>query len=263
MNRPGGTVITFPTWRRQVMGAPGVGDAPGRPGSQATGAIGDESEQPPTPDASEVHGTDTPVWHEGTTPTGRVLLRMRIDIVGAHPPVWRRLEVHGDLTLDRFHHVLIAAFGWPTDAYFFRDLVRTPHGHRVGVAFQNRFTPARLWPGPDEREVRLDQALREPGDRLRYTYQRRGPQLTIAAEDVMPRPPETVGDVPPARCLTARRSAPQARDLGLWRLQTRNTRRGGPPLPNILREPWVETDGPVDLGEIDRRVRSAAESDPS
>ncbi|MDO5630011.1 MAG: hypothetical protein Q4G43_16995 [Mobilicoccus sp.] len=258
MNRPGGKVIAFPTWRRQAMGAPGVGDARRHAGLDDTHAEARPLPSDPAPPfEDDVHWDDTPVWHEGDTPTGDVLIRMRIDIVGAKPPVWRRLEAHGNLMLDEFHHVILAAFGWPDDWYFYRDILNTRDGHRVGVAFQNTWTPTRLWPGPNEHEVRLDQGLREPGDRLRYVYQPRGIQLTIAAEEVMPMPPEDLGEVPRARCLRARRVSPPAHRLKIWQLQSRIARRGGVLVPESLAGPPVTTDGPVDLDEIDRAVRAA------
>ncbi|WP_263869924.1 plasmid pRiA4b ORF-3 family protein [Rhodococcus rhodochrous] len=37
--------------------------------------------------------------------------RVRLDLIGARPPVWRRFELPGDLTLDRLHTVLQAAMG--------------------------------------------------------------------------------------------------------------------------------------------------------
>src|SRR5690625_4106759 len=43
-------------------------------------------------------------------------LRLRVDLRDASPPLWRRLELSGDLMLDDFHHVLQIAMGW-TDSH--------------------------------------------------------------------------------------------------------------------------------------------------
>ncbi|WP_298885577.1 plasmid pRiA4b ORF-3 family protein [uncultured Serinicoccus sp.] len=106
-------------------------------------------------------------------PEDDLLLTVRVDVDDVRPPVWRRLELRGDLQLDEVHEILQAAFGWLD-------------GHL------HRFWPGpakRIWTGPfftteldeiepededegmqPEDEVRLDQVLRQPGDRLFYTY---------------------------------------------------------------------------------------------
>src|SRR5690606_33426892 len=38
--------------------------------------------------------------------------RVRVDLDGARPPIWRRLDLRSDLTLDVIHRVLQAAFAW-------------------------------------------------------------------------------------------------------------------------------------------------------
>jgi hypothetical protein len=42
----------------------------------------------------------------------RCLFRIRVDLDTAQPPIWRRLELRSDLTLDVVHQVLKAAFDW-------------------------------------------------------------------------------------------------------------------------------------------------------
>ncbi|MFP3883601.1 MAG: IS1096 element passenger TnpR family protein [Actinomycetota bacterium] len=38
--------------------------------------------------------------------------RVRVDLDGARPPIWRRLDLRSDITLDVVHKVLQASFGW-------------------------------------------------------------------------------------------------------------------------------------------------------
>ena len=48
-----------------------------------------------------------------------VTLRVRADLTGTKPPVWRRLELASDMFLDEVHEILQTAFGW-TDSHLHR-----------------------------------------------------------------------------------------------------------------------------------------------
>ena len=50
---------------------------------------------------------------------GVSVFRVRADLAGAKPPIWRRVELRSDLTLDRVHEVLQVAFEW-TDSHLHR-----------------------------------------------------------------------------------------------------------------------------------------------
>jgi hypothetical protein len=132
------------------------------------------------------------------------LLRVRVDLDGSKPAIWRRLELHGDLTVGGLHGILQAAMGW-TDS----------HLHRFWLG------PAkRLWTGPylltdwdveegeegtHEDAVELSQVLRAPGDRLFYSYDfGDGWDHTIKVEAVLACP----DDAPPARCTGGRNACP-------------------------------------------------------
>lgn len=88
------------------------------------------------------------------------VLRVKVKLVGvSRPPVWRRLLVPASFRLDRFHDILQAAMGW-----------ENYHMH----VFSNGSAEFGL-PHPelgfrDERTLRLDQVVKDAGDRLRYTY---------------------------------------------------------------------------------------------
>jgi len=95
--------------------------------------------------------------------------RVRVDLVGTKPPLWRRLELASDLFLDEVHEVIQAAFGW-TDSHL--------HQFGSGPRYYSPETEYYLCPfqedegerGVPEEEVRLDQVLAVPGDRLFYMY---------------------------------------------------------------------------------------------
>lgn len=93
-------------------------------------------------------------------------LHIRIDLVGAKPPVWRRIVVPGDLRLDRLDLVIQAAMGWQNS-----HLHRFRIGSRgAGAHFLTDFDLQEGEEGVAEAAVRVDQVLRLVGDRLSYDY---------------------------------------------------------------------------------------------
>ena len=93
-----------------------------------------------------------------------VTYRLRIDLSGAEPPLQHELEVVSDLFLDELQWIIQVAFGWQD---------RHPH----------QSIP--------EDEVRLDEVLVRPGDKLL------GWAHLITLETVLPRS----ASMPNARCV--------------------------------------------------------------
>jgi hypothetical protein len=125
--------------------------------------------------------------------------RVRLDLHGARPPVWRRLELPGDLMLPRLHEVIQAAMGW-YDSHLHR--FRTGNDHRSPYFI----TPFDLDEGEDgvlEDDVRLDQLVAVEGDQLWYEYDfGDGWDHTLRVEAVLDEPPAT------ARCTGGRMACP-------------------------------------------------------
>lgn len=125
--------------------------------------------------------------------------RVRLDLLGAKPPVWRRLDLPGDLTLPQVHHVIQAAMGW-TDSHL--------HRFRTGSDSRSpRFvTPFDIDEGEEgvlEDDARLDQLLASGGDALWYEYDfGDGWEHVLKVEEVLDEPPATV------RCLGGRMACP-------------------------------------------------------
>ena len=131
-------------------------------------------------------------------------LTVRVDLDDAEPPIWRRLVLAGDLTLDRLHEVLQAAMGW-TDSHlhqftmgpFVRDYRMQPFVTDYGESEGDE--------GILEREVRLDEVVAEPGQRLFYEYDfGDGWDHTLLVESVAPHE----ADAPTARCVGGERACP-------------------------------------------------------
>ncbi len=91
---------------------------------------------------------------------------LRIDVADAKPPIWRRLVVRSDVTLDVLHRIIQAAFGW-WDYHLHRFSLGDPYTSPYFV------TPGDLdegETGTPEDQARLDQVLTEPGATLTYEY---------------------------------------------------------------------------------------------
>ncbi len=131
-------------------------------------------------------------------------LTVRVDLDGARPPIWRRLELDGAMSLARLHEVLQAAMGW-TDSHL-HQFRMGPMQVDHGVApFVSDFAESEGDEGPLEREVCLDEVVAEPGHLLVYEYDfGDGWDHTLRVESVGPHD----DGAPPARCLAGKRACP-------------------------------------------------------
>lgn len=126
--------------------------------------------------------------------------RVRVDLMYAKPPIWRRLDLPGDLMLDELHDVLQVAMGWEDG-----------HLHKFGVGVDRR-TRAYFITGFDlsegdegvaEDDVRLDQVVSAKGDRLFYDYDfGDGWEHVLVVEEVLDDPP------PAPVCLKGKMACP-------------------------------------------------------
>jgi hypothetical protein len=125
--------------------------------------------------------------------------RVRLELHGAKPPVWRRLELPGDLSLPRLHDVIQAAMGW-TNSHLHR--FRTASGHRSPY-FATHFDLEEDEYGTLEDDVRLDQLVAEKDDELWYEYDfGDGWDHKLVVEEVLDEP------LPSMRCAGGRMACP-------------------------------------------------------
>jgi hypothetical protein len=134
-----------------------------------------------------------------------VTYRVRVDLMGTKPPLWRRLELASDLFLNELHDVLQAAFGW-TDSHL--------HEFASGKDYYDRASEHYLCPfqvdegdapGVPEEDVRLDEVLTRQGEKLFYEYDfGDGWMHVIKLESVVPRD----SSAPRAVCTDGRRPGP-------------------------------------------------------
>jgi Plasmid pRiA4b ORF-3-like protein len=132
----------------------------------------------------------------------RTVHRLKLSLRGAKPPIWRRVEVPSDISLQRLHRVMQAAFGWEDYHMWVFD---TELG-RYGIA-------------DAELEIRsaaskkLHHVAPHRGDGLIYTYDfGDGWEHIIAVEEV--RAAEAGVTYP--RCLAGRRAGPPEDCGGIW-----------------------------------------------
>ncbi len=125
------------------------------------------------------------------------IYQIKVTLQGVRPPIWRHIEVPGELTLPQLHAVLQIAMGW-TNSHL--------HGFRVGEQF---FTE----PDPDyegmnvmdERQIRLSQIVPEPGARFVYEYDFGDSwEHAVVVEQMLP--PEAGAAYP--RCIDGKRACP-------------------------------------------------------
>jgi Plasmid pRiA4b ORF-3-like protein len=89
-----------------------------------------------------------------------VAVQIKIKLRGvSKPPVWRRLQVRADMSLDRLHEAIVAAFGWA--GY---------HMHAFESGPDRFGSPDSELGFTDERAVSLGELIGDIGDRLLYTY---------------------------------------------------------------------------------------------
>jgi hypothetical protein len=133
------------------------------------------------------------------------VFQLKVTLLDTKPPIWRRVLVAGDSTLDHLHEVIQAAFGWWN--YHLHEFEVGPV--RYGVP-----DPEEDWGEPprDERRMRLDAIARE-GSSFRYTYDfGDGWEHKVTVERVLPA--NSVATVP--ACIDGRRACPPEDCGGPW-----------------------------------------------
>jgi hypothetical protein len=144
---------------------------------------------------------------------------IRVDLLGAKPPIWRRLALSPDLTLDQVHWVLQIAFEW-TNSHLHEFVA----GDRWARGFDRiSYSPPEFQMDEngmgtvrDTHTHFLGDLLRAPGDKLFYIYDFGDDwEHQLVLEKVL----EGAPDDPAARCLAGRRAAPPEDSGGIWQYQ--------------------------------------------
>lgn len=99
-----------------------------------------------------------------------VVLRVKINLLDAEPPIWRRVDLRSDLTLQRLHLVLQEAMGWLN--CHLHEFIHTgdPEDRNAERFSRMDYPDAGEMSELDEADVRLDELLHGAGDQLLYWY---------------------------------------------------------------------------------------------
>ncbi len=130
----------------------------------------------------------------------REIYQIKLTLLDTKPPIWRRLLVPSDMTLERLHIVLQAAMGWEN---------RHLHDFRIGQKrFGNPDPEDRRMGLPatgDERIVRLFSVLGKVGAKAIYNYDFGDDwEHELVVEKVLPPEPS----MPYPVCVSGQRNGP-------------------------------------------------------
>jgi hypothetical protein len=133
-----------------------------------------------------------------------VRYRVLVKLIGAEPALWRRLELASDLFLDEVHEAIQTAFGW-TDSHLHQFGSGPDYYSPETEYYLCPFEREDAGPGVPEEDVRLDEVLVDPGDKLFYLYDFGDSwDHVIELEGITPRD----DSAPRASCLDGRRDGP-------------------------------------------------------
>jgi hypothetical protein len=155
--------------------------------------------------ASKRSRSARPAGSVGGQAVGSGVHRLKVTLRGSKPPIWRRLEVPSEITLERLHRVVQVGFGW--------------YGGHLWV-FE---TPAGEYGQPDAElghadaaAVTLDDVALGVGDQIRYVYDFGDDwRHDILVEEVAAAQP----GVAYPRCTAGRRARPPEDCGGMWAYQ--------------------------------------------
>lgn len=178
------------------------------------------------------------------------IYQIKVSLRGAKPPIWRRLLVPGDITLNRLHQTILAAFGW-----------HGGHLHVFDTAYGQFGQADRDLGHRSDGPVTLEQVAPAIKDKIRYTYDFGDDwEHDILVEKTTPAHPAASYPV----CVGGRRAAPPDDCGGIWGYQELIEVLTDPNHPEHLeRLEWLGLDHSdqftpetFDLDQVNQRLRT-------
>lgn len=122
--------------------------------------------------------------------------QLRVNLKDAPLPIWRRLLVNGDITLDQLHEILQLSMGW--SGYHI-------HHFHFGNTIYGDLVDAKNKKIKDQSSIKLSDILNEEGDEFIYEYDLADSwQHEVKVERVV----ELEGGPALARCIMGKRACP-------------------------------------------------------
>ncbi len=87
--------------------------------------------------------------------------QLTISLAGSEPPIWRRILVPGNITLERLHHVLQSVMGWQNCHLHSFEIGERTYGNDFGESWGRKIY--------DEQAARLNELVL-PGTSFVYLY---------------------------------------------------------------------------------------------
>jgi hypothetical protein len=130
------------------------------------------------------------------TSPSQLIYQMKVSLIGIKPPIWRRIQVTGDTTLEILHTILQTAMGW-FGGHLYEFVV-----HGISYGDLSMLTEGNVI---DEKTVNLTQLISHEKERFRYLYDfGDGWEHDILVEKILPIEKEIHYPV----CTDGRRSCP-------------------------------------------------------
>jgi len=132
------------------------------------------------------------------------IYQLKITLRGSKPPIWRRVQVPGEITLYKLHQIIQVAMGWMDE-----------HLHQFTIGGINYGEPAPEWgmEVKSERRAHLHQVAPAEKARLTYEYDFGDSWYhEILVEKIVP--PEPGVQYP--TCVTGKRAGPPEDVGGVW-----------------------------------------------
>jgi hypothetical protein len=135
------------------------------------------------------------------------IYQIKITLQGSKPPIWRRVQVQSNITLDVLHGIIQTAMGW-TDSHL--------HHFYVGGSFYSN-PNFDLEETGDESRIKLNQILTGSKDKFSYEYDfGDGWDHQIVLEKILPVEPKKQYPC----CITGKRCCPPEDVGGIWGYQS-------------------------------------------
>jgi hypothetical protein len=131
-----------------------------------------------------------------------VIYQIKVTLNGSKPPIWRRIQVRGEITLAKLHSILQVVMGW-----------QDYHLHAFRVDGMQYGQPDPDLPMRSDKSVKLAQLI--PGEKFKFRYEYDfgdSWEHVLTVEKVLP--PEPEAHYP--RCLAGKRACPPEDVGGIW-----------------------------------------------